>query len=246
MQEKEQQEVNDIKLFLEKSEYGTGQVYQLHRKLGGVFLDASFHDDKYLFTCRVSIYDPPKHISSELMWDEYGFPYELETYKIASQEVKVKLYRSFDEVRAKAAFIHFLEDVVQEIDTRDDTPKDLLEGVVRIKNTIGEISTNLGKIDDQLKLTEEEKKAVDTFFGGSGIWNHKQFMEEDLHLALTEYVFGFIQKHSDLYKEIKNKETEIRQTSLRSMESELVQKYTELLEQHGFKRGYITNQQGGL
>jgi hypothetical protein len=232
-------EVNDLDIFLEKSEYGTGQVYQLHRKLGGVFIDASFHDEQNVYRYRFVI-PPPKHVKSELKWDESNFPYELETYKIGNREVTIKLYRAFDSTRSRTTFMHFLEDVIIEMEEKE-APSIIMESFKKIRKAINEVILSLATISQGHELSEDEKKAIDTFFGNGGIWGCDKYLEEDLHLALTEFLLGFIQNRSDLYEEIRNKETENRQVTLRQVGEEIIAEYTELFEKHNFKKGFIVS-----
>jgi len=242
LQEKEVQEVKDFKFFLEKAEYGVDHVYQLHRKLGTVFIDAGFYDDRRtLFTCRV-IFDSPRFVHSELKWDQDEFPYELETYQVGDKQIQIKLYRPFDSVRTQSAFKHFLEEVVPLIQPGTGVPQLLTDNFLKVKSAVSTIRAELDAVKYKFNLGEEEQKAVDIFFGGIGIWNDTpQFYEEDLNIALVEYLFNLIQKRSDLYDETRNRETEVRQRILHEVEEGLVREHIKMLEEQKFVKGYIVN-----
>jgi hypothetical protein len=243
LEAKEVQEVKNFKIFLEKSEYGVDHVYQLHRKLGTVFIDAAFYDEyRNLFTCKV-VFDSPRFIHSELKWDEHHFPYELETYQVRDKQIQIKLYRPFDSTRTKSAFKHFLEEVVPLVQLDiPGVPQFLVDNFLKVKSAISTIRIELDGIKCKFNLDEDEQKAIDVFFGGVGIWNNTpQFFEEDLNIALVEYLFSFIQKHGDLYSQIHDKETKIRQQTLHEMEEKLVQEHIKALEEFRFIKGYIVS-----
>jgi len=243
LQEKGVQEVKDFKIFLEKSEYGVDHVYQLHRKLGIVFIDAAFYDDRRnLFTCRV-VFDSPRFVHSELKWDESQFPYELETYQVGDKQIQIKLYRPFDSVRTKSAFKHFLEEVVPLVQSgATGIPQPLIDNFLKVKSAISAIRHELEVVRCKFNLGEDEERAVDIFFGDVGIWNKTpQFYEEDLNIALVEYLFNFIQKHGDLYDQTRDKETKVRQQTLHEVEEGLVREHIKMLEEQKFAKGYIVN-----
>jgi hypothetical protein len=164
--------VSDLNLFFEKSEYGISHVYQLHRELGGVFIDASFQDDSqvHIFKTRIDIASP-HFIVSELKWDEQGFPYELETYQVDGQEIIVPLYRPFGPV-----FDKFLLDVAIDITSPDPigAPIDIVNNCHNIVDTINKILEFLHNL--KLELGDKERRAVDTFFGDIGVWDRSEYL----------------------------------------------------------------------
>jgi len=226
--------VSDLNLFFEKSEYGVSHVYQLHRELGGVFIDASFHDDTqtHIFKTRIDIASP-HFIVSELKWDEQGFPYELETYQVDNQEITVPLYRPFGPV-----FDKFLLDVAIDITSPDPigAPTDIVSNCHNIVNSINKILEFL--YDLKLELGDKERRAIDTFFGDVGIWDRSEY---NVYEALVSYLSTTMLTKASKYYEIAEKINKQRHDTLLAAVNSLVDKVENTLKNHNFKKGFISS-----
>jgi hypothetical protein len=227
--------VKDFDLFLEKSKQGINLVYQLHRKLGSTFIDASFQDREnpsLLFKMRIHL-DPPRLSHSDIRWDEYGFPYELETYTASDNaEIIVPLYRS----EHSSAMTKFLEDVVEyEIqDNFKGTPQKIRKRCLFVLDLIDRISKILEKIREE--AGDEEIKAVDAYFGEAGIFD---FPGDSAVYALARFLEGTILENIR-YKEAKNVAQEKRQKALIEEENKAVNRLENTLKTHNFKQGFVS------
>lgn len=222
--------------FLKRSKKGRGHTYQLHRRLGGAFIDAAFYnEDNQLVTYRITL-PQPTSVNQELRWDEHHFPYEFERYQIGSKSVEVKLYRA---LTPRSAFFYFLEDVVSEFD-EETAPEEIVRSLAIVRESVNKIVEAIEKIDEEIDLTKQEKHAIDMFFGNSDIWRSRQHFEEDLAMAFAEYLQRAIEEKVDLYHK-KEKEAQIERTQRFSeINEQLINGYLSRLKQHDFKEGYVS------
>lgn len=226
-------DVGEFDRFLKRAKKGTGCTFQLHRKLGGAFIDMAYYDDGGLATYRLHLPEPVS-IRQELRWDEHGFPYELETYRVGDKEVEVKLYRT---LASKTSLTHFLEDVVGEID--ESSPQAIREGVEKITRSIKEIVNTIDRIENESSLTSVEKKAVNAFFGDADMWHAGVHLEEDLTLIISEYLMAYLERNAEKYQQQYQEATERRESVFRQMEEQIISGYKNRLETQGFKEGYV-------
>lgn len=225
--------------FLKRSKEGMGLTYQLHRKMGGVFIDAVFSlkdsdELKRLETFRIQLPEP-KLIQNELKWDEHGFPFEVETYQVGSLNVETAFYRPLTE---QVALSHFLEDVVTELD-EDTAPTEMVDAIENITEVSEKIVDYIDEIQNVHELSDQEKAAIDVFFGNSNVWNCKRHWSEDLTLALAEYLLIYIRGNREEYERARNKAEEKRHLAFEQLENQLVNNYIARLEQCGFRQGYV-------
>jgi len=236
--------VKDLDVFLEKSEYGINHVYQLHRELGEVFVDASFQDESQslLFKTRIPV-DPPKFVASTLRWNESGFPYELETYQVdGGKDVVVSLYRQFN----SSAWHSFLLDVAEELVDliKDETipssgfvvPTSLVEGLRKSLRTTQEIVDFLKSKREH--LNDEECRAIDTYFGEVGIWDR---LDDDMCSVIATYLHCALRKQQESYENICNLEIKNRHGIFVEVENQTISRLENTLKEHGFKKGFVSS-----
>ena len=227
-------EVATFDSFLKRAKNGEGHTYQLHRKMGGVFLDAAFYEKNELIQHRLHLPEPVS-VGQELKWDGHNLPYELESYRIGDKVVQVKLYRPVSE---RVAFAHFCEDVAEAV-LDGEGPQSIVDNVQQIKQVIEEISRQMECSRTAHGLDDEQLRAVDTFFGSSDIWNSAKHLDEDLNLVVGEYIQKLIHSQTPVYKKLYTEEIERRAEIFRDIEEQIIYGYECRLKQQGFKAGFV-------
>ena len=238
--------VKDFDLFLEKSEYGTGHTYQLHRELGGVFIEAGFVDDNLhiFFKTRVEA-DLPKFVSSVLKWDDNCFPYEVETYLIGGETVVVPFYRPMS-TGWRSYLLDIIETIKKAIETDSvsqcrrlsiqlgvpDSIVIKLHGMLQKIHTITEF-LNKQKQD----LNDIEQQTIDRHFGECGLW---EALEDDTTPALATYLGGLLTAQSEEYEKVSKVEMEKRRKALKDAESRIIANLENKLKTHKFRKGYVS------
>lgn len=232
--------VKDLSLFLEKSKQGVNLVYQLHRELGGVFVDASFQDRKFpslLYRARIHL-DPPKLIQTEAQWDEHGFPYELETYTTDDEEVVVPLYRH----EAGESMTKFLEDVAEyELQPDGDrfkyAPENVKESIERILQEINVLSEKL--IEIKTRVGDKELRAIDVYFGEADMFS---FLGDSADGAIAQYLRGIFWERGRLYTEVQVAAQSERQQALVAAENRAIERLENTFKTHNFKQGFVSTE----
>lgn len=231
----EVQEIQNLDIFLEKSEYGIAHVYQLHSKLGGVFIDASFQDEaqSIVFKTRIDMVSP-KLIVGDLKWDEHGFPYENETYEVGDKEVEVPLYRPLG-----PAFDKFLFDIVDHIIAPDPSPTIPIDIVANCQ-TLYQVMIRVADFFKELKgeLGDKERRAINTYCGDVDMWNRGVY---NIYEALVVYLNSQVLSRASKYYEIMKAANDKRHTALSAAVNELIIKTEDILKMHGFKKGFVSN-----
>jgi len=239
--------VKDFDIFLEKSEYGTNHTYQLHRELGGVFIEASFYDENLhlLFKSRFET-APPQLISNVLRWDENGFPYEIETYRIGDEKVVVPFYRPIG-IGWRGFLLDITEsikDVVEQQDAFERQKKASSFGVPiaiveQLHNMVLNIQEIVGLLSQKrLLLNNIEQQAIDRHFGECGLWDR---LEDDLIPALATYLSGILTSQIEQYKKISEAEMDKRHKTLIEAENKIIDKAENTLKNYKFKKGFISS-----
>lgn len=231
--------VKDLKLFLEKSKQGINLVYQLHRQLGEVFVDASFQDKEnpsLLYKMRIP-FDPPKLLSTDYQWDEHGFPYELETYQVTDgSKIIVPLYRP----EQGESMSKFLEDIAEyellpDGGMFESAPAEVKASIDRILAEIERISEVL----DSSELSDCEKEAVDVYFGEAGIFN---VLGDAADGAIVEFLRHMLWSQGQKYAAVQKEAQEKRRVVLIEVENQAINKLETLLKTHNFKQGYVSTE----
>lgn len=222
--------------FLKRAKHGYGHTYQLHRKLGGAFIDVAFYtEDHALSTFRLLLPEPVS-VKQELKWDESHFPYELETYRVGEKTIEVKLYRPLFE---KVALTHFLEDVASGADM-DKAPDAIKSAFFNIRESVKRIVETIKQLNKELPLTSEQRQAIELFFGNADIWCSVNHFEDDLELAISEFLVRDVEHRAEEYDVICNREADLRRKSFCDIEDQLLNGYKQRLEGQGFREGFVS------
>jgi len=229
-------DVAEFDAFLKRAKHGYGHTYQLHRKLGGAFIDVAFYaEDHALSTFRLFLPEPVS-IKQELRWDDHNFPYELETYRIGEKTVEVKLYRPLSE---KVALTHFLEDVACGADM-EQAPSEIKSAFYNIKESVKRLVEAIKTLNKDLSVTDEQKHAINLFFGNADIWCSVNHIDDDLELALSEFLVRYIEHRAEQYEKVRENEIETRRSAFCDVEDQMINGYRQRLETQGFKEGFVT------
>jgi len=238
--------VKDFNLFLEKAEYGTNHTYQLHRELGGVFVEASFVDESLhiLFKTRIEA-DLPQFVSSVLKWDDNCLPYEMETYLIGGEEVVVPFYRPMD-AGWRSFLLDITEAIKEAVETHSISKCCQLSDEVGVPHSIAvKINCMLQKIcvitkflNTQKQLLDDmERQTIDRHFGECGLW---EALEEDTTPALATYLGSLLADQAEEYKRVSEIEMEKRRNALIEAEGRIVSNLENSLKSNKFKKGYVS------
>lgn len=228
----ERRSVENFDTFLFESENGSNRVYQLHRELGGVFIDASFQHEEstVVYAARIALH-PPKYVDSELKWDKFGFVYELESYRLEDGIIiQVPLYRAFGPSMSALA----TDVAVMVLDESGWAPQD-------IKNTCEDLLVQIEEIRAFLiakheSLGDSQRQAVDIFLGEAGIWD---YLDNSVYEAMGQLLYRFWEERIDQYRTIANEANIERRKKLADAEVKLVQQHEQKLQEHGFNRGFV-------
>ena len=237
--------VKDFSLFLEKSEYGTGHTYQLHRELGSVFIEANFIDESLHILLKTKIEaDLPQFVSSVLKWDDNCLPYEMETYLIGGEEVVVPFYRSMN-TGWRSYLLDIVESIKESIRVHSISKCRQLSAatgipdsiIIKLRSLQQKIDTIIDFLNTQKKhLSDIEQQAIDRHFGECGLWDS---LEEDIAPALATYLGSLLADQAEEYERISKIEMEKRRKSLVEAEGRIVSNLENKLKNHKFKKGYV-------
>ncbi len=222
-------------VFMQEADSGINRVYQLHRELGGVFIDASFQEkDDPAQSVRHRIHVPqPMHVRSEVRWDEHSFPYEFETYEIGSDLHEVPLYR-----RPGAALSVFLENVVDVPPGGfEEFPEYIREGLVKITNAVAYIEDASFEAVNDFCLALRHCQAVNVALNESSL-----FDGGDLPRGHAAFLYSYIMDREEKYNDKWDEAVLTRESGFQDFESKFITRTINLLEKppHFFKKGFIS------
>lgn len=234
LQDKQIHKVEELSVFLEKAEFGTNRVYQLHRQLGGVFIDASFQDKEetsWLYQHRIEIPEP-QLIYSKLEWDENNYPYTFETWRIGDLKVEVPFYRGIGK-----PLYDFLDEVIEvhRFDSDALFPERVRASFRRITCTVNNLYDYICAELDGPGLSKAEQEAVNTAFNEANL-----FEAPDLNEGYKEYFFALVRQDSKRYSEKVADAHRERESAFREAETWIIRKHTMELEKHGFRKGFVS------
>ncbi len=232
MQDKRIHEVKDYEIFLEKTEYGTNHVYQIHRELGGAFIDASFQDkeeESLMYRCRIEMPEP-RQITSVIKWDENSFPYEYETYEVGGEQVQVPFYRPFGHT------LNIFLDEVVDSEEFGSLPTSINQSFERIIESIQFFVDARNKSWDEHAPTRLEEEAINIAFNEGDL-----FSEPDVEYALAQFLYNRANQMQEIYSTSIGESDAERRETFQELENKLINKCLDELKNRGFKEGYISS-----
>lgn len=228
--------VRELRKFLRLVSKTYSHTYQIHRELGVVYIDAMCEDNEKIYLHRIDI-ESPRHVSSALRWDEHGFPYELERYKVQEQEVEVKLYRRC-EGRELQSMIAFLEDVAREYEHSPVPPDGWgeMESVKDFMEKFQQYIMSLAASHDA--LTNIAKRAIVTATGFD-FWEEPSV--DWTESVIANYLLEYIRANINTYNETRVQAEKERHQIFHDLEHDIVNQYIKIgkLEKAGFKQGFV-------